>query len=169
MIYLQYLKNNNYLNMLFFPFSLRKQKHSFWASQKKSNVGLKLLVWRVNDWPLKLWSERLGHQWSLQNTEVMESVIISPGNYVWKKEWLVVGMSTLLQDVGHQNLQEDWTEIFKCLSNFLCAYQTCIKIQSRILLSEVLRVRVVVFRSLAWNVNPPTINMAYWEVKEGRD
>lgn len=45
----------------------------------------------------------------------MESVIISPGNYVWKKEWLVVGMSTLLQDVEHQNLQEDRTEILKCL------------------------------------------------------
>jgi len=48
--------------LLFFPFSLRKQKLSFWASRKKSNVDLKLLVWRVNGWPLKLWWERLGHQ-----------------------------------------------------------------------------------------------------------
>lgn len=47
--------------------------------------------------------------------EVMESAIISPGNYTQKKEWLVVGMSTLLQDVEHQNLQKDRTEILKCL------------------------------------------------------
>lgn len=47
--------------------------------------------------------------------EVMESVIISPGNYAWKKEWSVVGMSTLLQDLEHQNLQEDRTEVLKFL------------------------------------------------------
>lgn len=32
-----------------------------------------------------------------------------------EKEWLVVGMSTLLQDIEHQNLQEDRTEILKYL------------------------------------------------------
>lgn len=33
--------------------------------------------------------------------EVMESVITLPGNYAWKKEWSVLGLSTLLQNAEH--------------------------------------------------------------------
>lgn len=158
MIYLQYLKTSNNLNVLVFPFSLRKQKLSFWASQKKSNVDLKLLVWRVKDWPLKLWSERLGHQWSLQNTEVMESVIISPGNYSWKKERSVVGCEHTSAGGWAWKLTGKQDRNFKVQGTSWSTYQTCTKISSRTSLSKVFCVWVVHMWSLVVSMESKSPN-----------